>query len=91
MGIQPEDVQLDYNGKLLRAGAIIPLTASWGKQRMGQQETQAAIYVFPDAMDFELPLIVRYGLDQNTDWARIIPKLEVERSKIRSRQQKTDS
>ena len=83
---QPEDVQLDYNGKLLRPGAIIPLTASWGKQRMGQQETQAAIYVFGDPVDFELPLIVKYGLDQNADWQRIIPKLEVERSKIRSRQ-----
>ena len=87
---QPEDVQLDYNGRLLRAGAIMPLTASWGKGRMGQQETQAAVYVFADPVDFELPLIVKYGLDQNADWQRIVPKLEIERSKIRSRQQKSN-
>jgi hypothetical protein len=87
---QPEDVQLDYNGKLLRAGAILPLTSSWGKQRMDQQETQTAIYVFADRIDFELPLIVKYGTEQNMDWQRVIPKLEVERSKIASRQQKTN-
>jgi hypothetical protein len=87
---QPEDVQLEYNGKLLHAGAIMPLTASWGKQRMDQQETQAAVYVFADEVDFELPLLLRYGMEQSTDWQRIIPKLEVERSKIRSRQQKSD-
>jgi hypothetical protein len=86
---QPEDVQLDYNGKLLRAGAILPLTASWGKQRMGQQETQAAVYVFADAMDLDLPLTVKYGFDQSSDWQRIVPKLEIERTKIKSRLQKS--
>ena len=86
---QPEDVQLDYNGKLLRAGAIMPLTASWGQGRMGQQETQAAVYAFADPMDLDLPLTVKYGLDQNSDWQRIVPKLEIERTKIKSRLQKT--
>lgn len=82
----PEDVQIDYSGKLLRADHIIPLTPSWGKQRLGQQETQAAIYAFAEAIDYDLPLVLKYGMDQNTEWQRVIAKLQVERNKILSRQ-----
>jgi hypothetical protein len=82
----PEALQLDYNGKLLRAVAIMPLTTSWGKQRLGQQETQAAVYVFDEPIDFDLPLVLRYGADENREWQRVIPKLQVERNKILSRQ-----
>ena len=85
---QPEDVQIEYNGRLLRPGAIIPVTASWGKGRMDQQETQAAVYAFTEPMDFEQPIVVHYGMDQNGEWQQIIPKLEVERAKILSRQPK---
>ena len=85
----PEDVQIDYSGKLLRAVSIMPLTPSWGKQRLGQQETQAAVYVFDEPMDFELPIVMKYGTEENRDWQRVIPKLQVERGKIQSRQ-KTD-
>ena len=86
----PEDVQIDYNGKLLRAVHIVPLTPSWGKQRLGQQETQAAIYIFGEELDYELPLVLKYGFDENRDWQRVVSKLQVERTKILSRQQKTD-
>jgi hypothetical protein len=87
---QPEDVQLEYNGMLLRPGAIIALTPGWGRQRMGQQETQAAIYAFGEPFDYELPLTVKYGMDQSLDWQRVIQTLETERSKIQSRQQKAE-
>lgn len=83
----PEDVQLDYSGKLLRAAAILALTPSWGRQRMKQQETQAAIYVFNEPIDYELPLVLKYGFDQNHEWQRVIPRLQVERNKILSRTQ----
>lgn len=82
----PEDVQIDYSGKLLRAEHIIPLTPSWGKQRLGQQETQAAIYAFAEPIDYDLPFVLKYGMDQNTDWQRVISRLQVERNKILSRQ-----
>jgi len=84
---QPEDLQIEYNGRQLRASAIIPLTPSWGTQRMDQQQTQAAIYAFTDAIDFEQPLVVRYGMDRNDDWLKVIPRLQVEKTKILSRQQ----
>jgi hypothetical protein len=86
----PEDVQIDYSGKLLRAVQIVPLTPAWGTQRLGQQETQAAIYVFGESIDYDLPLILKYGTDQNGDWQRVVSKLQVERTKILSRQQNTE-
>lgn len=82
----PEDVQIDYNGKLLRPATIIPLSPSWGKQRMGQQETVAAVYVFAEPIDYELPFVLKYGMDENRQWQSVIPKLQVERNKILSRQ-----
>lgn len=86
----PEAVQIDYSGKLLQAAQIVPLTPGWGQQRLGQQEMQAAIYVFGETIDYDLPLVLKYGLDQNMDWQRVVPKLQVERTKILSRQ-KSDS
>jgi hypothetical protein len=86
----PEDVQIEYSGKLLRAAHIVPLTSSWGKQRLGQQETQAAIYVFNETIDYDLPLVLKYGVDQNSDWQQVVSKLQVERTKILSRQQKSE-
>ena len=86
----PEDVQIDYSGKLLRAVQIIPLTPAWGTQRLGQQQTQAAIYVFGEPIDYDLPLILKYGTEQNGEWQRVVSRLQVERTKILSRQQKTD-
>ncbi|HEX6559685.1 MAG TPA: hypothetical protein VF021_09490 [Longimicrobiales bacterium] len=85
---QPEDVQIEYHGRQLRASAIIPLTPAWGRQRMDQQETQAAIYAFSDAFDYEQPIVIRYGMESNDDWIQLVPKLEVERAKILSRQPK---
>ena len=86
----PEDVQIDYSGKLMRAAHIVPLTPSWGTQRLGQQQTQAAIYAFDEPIDYDLPLILKYGTDQNSDWQRVVAKLQVERTKILSRQQKSE-
>ena len=85
---QPEDLQLDYNGKLLRPAAILPITPNWGANRMGQQEMSAAVYAFTDVIDFEQPLTAKYGMDQNDSWSKIVPVLQVERNKILSKQPK---
>jgi hypothetical protein len=82
---QPEDVQLEYQGRLMRASAIMSLTPNWGKGRLAQQEIATAVYVFSDAMNFDQPLIVRYGTDENNEWQSIIPRLQVERGKITGR------
>ncbi|HET9440309.1 MAG TPA: hypothetical protein VFO52_09065 [Longimicrobiales bacterium] len=82
---QPEDVQIEHQGRLLRAATILPLTPTWGKGRLNQQEIATAVYVFADAFNYELPIVVRYGMEENNDWQRIIPKLQVERGKVTGR------
>jgi hypothetical protein len=82
---QPENVQLTHQGRQLRAAAIIPLTPAWGRQQLQQQETQSAIYAFALAIDYDLPITVRYLLEQTDDWIRLIPRLDTERAKIRAR------
>ena len=82
---QPENLQLTHQGRQLQAGAILPLTPGWGRQQLQQQETQSAIYAFALNIDYELPITVRYLLEQPDDWTRLIPKLDTERAKIRAR------
>ena len=82
---QPEDLQIEHQGRLMRAATILPLTPNWGKGRLNQQEIATAVYVFGDAFNYELPIVVRYGMSENGDWQRIIPKLQVERGKVTGR------
>lgn len=82
---RPEDLQLVQQGRLLRARAVLPVTPGWGKQRLQQQETQIAVYAFGEAIDYEQPLVVRYGMEESRGWERIVQVLEVERAKVRAR------
>ncbi|HLU26222.1 MAG TPA: hypothetical protein VKZ58_11010 [Longimicrobiales bacterium] len=82
---QPEDLQLVHQGRLLQARTILPLAPGWGRQRLQQQETQAAVYAFDSRIDYLQPIVVRYGLTESGGWAQIIPRLEVERAKVQSR------
>jgi hypothetical protein len=82
---QPEDLQLSNQGRLLRAVKIMPITGSFGRQRLAQQENQSAIYVFDEPINYGLRLVVRYGLKEDASWSSIIQKLEVERSKVRAK------
>ncbi|MEX0907564.1 MAG: hypothetical protein WD054_04480 [Gemmatimonadota bacterium] len=85
VSFQPEDVQLVYQARLLRPASVIPLTSGWGRQRLGQQETQSAVYTFEGPIDFDQTFTVRYGLIESSDWQRIVPLLETERAKIATR------
>ncbi len=82
---QPEDLQIEHQGRLQRPASIMPLTTNWGKGQLGQQEIATAIYVFADQFNYELPIVVRYGMNENADWQRIIPRLQVERGKVSGR------
>lgn len=82
---QPENLQVTHQGRQMRAVTIMPLTPGWGRLQLQQQEQQSAIYVFTSPIDYELPMSVRYGLEQSEDWGRILANLQTERTKILSR------
>jgi hypothetical protein len=82
---QPEDLQIEHQGRLMRPAAILPLTPTWGKGRLAQQEIASAVYVLTEPFNFELPITVRYSTFENGEWQRIIPKLQIERGKVSGR------
>jgi hypothetical protein len=85
VAFQPEDVQLLHQARLLRPAAILPVTGGWGRQRLAQQETQMAVYVFDGPVEYDQSITVRYGLAQSDEWVRIVARLEAERGKILAR------
>jgi hypothetical protein len=81
----PEDVQIVHRGAILRPAHIQPLTSGFGRQRLQQQETQSALYTFEESFNYDLPLVVRYGLDEAAgDWLQIQQRLERERARVRA-------
>ena len=83
---QPDDLQLENQGRRLRARAVLPLTPGWGAQRLTQQEVQNAVYAFPADIDLDLPLTVRYGWAESDAWNQILSRLRIERAKVRARE-----
>ena len=81
----PEDLQIVHQGRILRAAAVQPVTSGFGRQQLQQQETQSAVYAFEDAFNYDLPIVVRYRLDEAGDWLAIQQRLERERSRVRAR------
>jgi|SRR5687767_8334524 len=82
---QPENLIVTHQGQQFRPVAILPITGGWGRQQLGQQEQQTAVYAFNGIFDYDLPITVAYGVIQNETWNSIIQKLEIERAKILAR------
>lgn len=82
----PEELQITHRGRSQRPAGIIPLTTGWGRQLLQPQQTQSAIYVFEAPFDYDLSLVVRYGLVESDDWhLAVVPLLEEERARVASR------
>jgi hypothetical protein len=83
---EPEDLLLVNRGLRLRPLAIVPMTPSWGTQRLGQQETRMAIYAFEGGLDLEADLSVEYQELRNEVWReRVVPLLQAERARALAR------
>lgn len=82
---QPEDVLLVNQGLKYRPLGIQPITPGWGTQRLGQQQTQLALYAFEPEIDLEIDLAVEYKDASAGGWERLVPVLQAEESKVRAR------
>ena len=83
---EPEDLLLVNRGLRYRPRGIAPVTPSWGTQRLGQQETQMAIYAFDGPLELDRDLVVEYQSTRNGVWRdRIVPLLRAEEAKARAR------
>jgi hypothetical protein len=81
----PEEVQFISRGVRVRPQAIIAVTPSWGERRVGQRQTEMAVYSFGDAVDLESSLVLAYQFEQTTQWSVILPRIQAERARARAR------
>lgn len=81
----PEEVEFISRGIRVRPSNIAPVTPTWGERRVRQRETEMAVYYFPDPVDLEANLTLAYGLEQTNEWAAILPRIQAERARARSR------
>ena len=83
----PEDVFIIQQGRQTQPLRVVGVSNGFGRQQMGQQETQSAIYSFDTVFDPYLPMTVRYGMEQSNGWDAIVSRLEEERVKVIARAQ----
>ncbi len=82
---EADDVRISQQGRLYRPLTVLPITSGWGSQQLQQQDSESAVYVFDEDIDLDADLAVEYGMERSDRWRDIIPTLERERSRVRSR------
>jgi hypothetical protein len=82
---QPEALNLVNRALRYRPVDIQPLTPDWDSQRALPRQTSMAVYAFPGDLDFERPTEVEYQEVRSREWERILPLIERERARLRSR------
>jgi hypothetical protein len=91
IGLQPDarftarEVSVLTGGRDFRPLDVLPLTAGFGEERVGQGKAQSALYVFDAGIDPYQQLTLTVESTPSTSWSRILPVLERERALVRSR------
>ena len=82
---EPEDLHILNRGLRYRPFAVRAITPGWGGQRLGQEESQMAVYAFDEAIDLEIDLAADYQGRENSGWAIIQSTLRAELARVRAR------
>jgi hypothetical protein len=81
----PEEIQFISRGLRVRPRTIWPVTPSWGERRVGQRQTEMAVYSFGGGVDLESSLVLAYGFEQSSQWSAVLPRIQAERARARAR------
>lgn len=82
----PNDVQIRSQSFIYRPLDIIPITPDFTRERLRQQETQMALYLFTDDIDLDLPLVALYQENaEGAEWIGIRSRLDRELATVLSR------
>jgi len=82
---EPNDVQIRNQSFIYRPLAIIPITPDFTRERLRQQETQMALYVYTEDVDLDLPLVALYQNAEGPQWVGIRTRLDRELATVLSR------
>jgi hypothetical protein len=82
---EPNDVQIRSQSFIYRQLDIIPITPEFTRNRLRQQETQMALYLFSEDIDLDLPLVALYQNAEGPQWVGIRSTLDRELATVLSR------
>lgn len=82
---EPNDLQVRNESSLHRPLEVIAVTPDFGRERLRQQETQIALFVFSPEIDFNLPITVEYGPVASDRWNTIRRTLDSELARATAR------
>lgn len=81
----PEQLTIMSRGRYFRPIGILPLSPQWNQHRVGQGETESAIYLYEDGVALLEPLTFDYDGIRTDQWGRALPFIEQERARIAAR------
>ncbi len=82
---EPHDLQIRAQNIVFRPFDIIPVTPDFNRERLRQQESQIALYLFDSDIDLDLPMVVEYDRRQSARWSGIRTVLDRELVKVNTR------
>jgi hypothetical protein len=82
---EPYDLQIRAQNVVFRPFDIIPVTPDFNRERLRQQESQIALYLFDGDIDLDLPIVVEYDRRESGRWGGIRSVLDREMAKVMSR------
>ena len=82
---EPYDLQIRAQNVVFRPFDIIAVTPDFNRERLRQQESQVALYLFEGDIDLNLPMEVEYDGRRSGRWSGIRSVLDRELTKVMSR------
>ena len=82
---EPNDLQIRNQSFIYRPLNIIPITPEFNRERLRQQDTQMALYLFTEEIDLDLPLVALYENGEGPQWVGIRSTLDRELATVLSR------
>lgn len=82
---EPYDLQIRAQNVVYRPFDIIAVTPDFNRERLRQQESQVALYLFEGDIDLDLPIEVEYDGRRGMRWAGIRSVLDRELTKVMTR------
>ena len=82
---EPYDLQIRAQNVVFRPFDIIAVTPDFNRERLRQQESQVALYLFEGDIDLNLPMEVEYDGRRSGRWSGIRSVLDRELAKVMSR------
>jgi hypothetical protein len=82
---EPNDLRIRAQNVVVRPFDIIPVTPDFNRERLRQQESQVALYLFEGDIDLDLPIEFEYDTSRSGRWAGIRSVLDRELNKVMSR------